>query len=415
VSRENQPIGVGLAGLGLGAALTVPHIAADPRFRIVAAADPRREAREAFVASTGGRPYADVAALARDPGVELVYVSTPHYLHHEHAVLAIQAGRHVLVEKPLARTAQQADAIVRAARDRGVRALYGHTHAHDPVIQEMARLVRSGEVGRLGTIVSLNFNDFVYKPRADWELDGQVSGGSPFIQGAHQLDIVRWIAGAPVTRVMGWSSVLDPQRPLAGTHTAMLEFQNGAAATAVFSGYAHFDTARWMAWRAESGDPRPPSAHRATAEAYDRRRSSEADEAAARNARRIGVQPLLPGPGAAQHELFGVTIVSAELADLRQVPSGVLLEAGARTRRVRIRPRSGRTVMLNDAYRAIRGEMEVELDAAWAVETVRIAEIVERNGTALRPAEGSELDELPRSLALTTAQMQPAASPPRKA
>jgi phthalate 4,5-cis-dihydrodiol dehydrogenase len=388
-------IGVGLAGLGLGASLTVPYIAVDSRFRLVAAADPRPEARDAFVAATGGRPYPDIAAMARDPGVELVYVSTPHYMHRDHALTAIEAGRHVLVEKPLTRTAAEAVELVEAAGRRGVRALYGHTHAFDPVIQEMARLVEAGEVGRLGAIVNLNFNDIVYRPRADWELDGATSGGSPFIQGAHQIDIARWIAGAPVTRVMGWSAILDARRPMPGTHAAMLQFENGAAATLVLSGYAHFDTARWMDWRAESGDPRPRTAHRDTATAFERRARGEVDEAAARNSRRIGLQPLATHPGSPRHEVFGVTIVSAERGDLRQSPSGVILEAGATSRRIRIAPRSGRSIMLDEAHRAIRGGEAVAIDAAWSVETVRIAGLIERGAIAARATPDGELRELP--------------------
>src|SRR5687768_6350785 len=138
--HEDPPIAVGLVGLGLGAALTVPYIASDPRFRIVAAADPRPEARDAFVAAVGGRVYETVDGVASDPEVELVYVSTPHFMHYDHALVAIDAGRHVLVEKPLARTAEDAAAIVEAARRAGVRALYGHTHALDPVVQAMAEL-----------------------------------------------------------------------------------------------------------------------------------------------------------------------------------------------------------------------------------------------------------------------------------
>lgn len=262
--QDHQPIAVGLAGLGLGASLTVPYIASDPRFRIVAAADPRPEARDAFVAAVGGRVYDAVEGVASDPEVELVYVSTPHFMHHEHALVAIDAGRHVLVEKPLARTAEDAAAIVEGARRAGVRALYGHTHALDPVVQTMADLVRTGEIGALGSILNINYNDLVYRPRAAWELDGSVSGGSPFIQGAHQIDIVRWIAGASVTRVMGWSAALDAERSMPATHAAMLEFASGAAATIVLSGYAHFD---WLAGsagelRAAIRAPTPPTGTR---------------------------------------------------------------------------------------------------------------------------------------------------------
>ncbi len=386
MTQEHQhlPIPVGLAGLGLGAALTVPYIASDPRFRIVAAADPRPEARDAFVAAVGGRVYQTVEGVASDPEVELVYISTPHFMHREHALVAIDAGRHVLVEKPLARTAEDATAIVDAARRTGMRALYGHTHALDPVVQAMADLVRSGEMGALGSVLNLNYNDLLYRPRAAWELDASISGGSPFIQGAHQIDIVRWIAGSPVTRVMGWSATLDPERPMPATHAAMLQFASGAAATMLLSGYAHFDSARWIGWRAESGDPRPHSTHQDTLRGYAARRVGSVDESEARNARRIGAQPFQTRVAADRHETFGVTIVSAARGDVRQVASGLLLEGEGGRRRVPIPPRSGRSVMLDTAHRAIRLDMEVEIDAAWGVETVRIAQVMEHSGIAAR-------------------------------
>jgi hypothetical protein len=92
--------------------------------------------------------------------------------------------------------------------------------------------------------------------------------------------------------------------------------------------------------------------------------------------------------------VFGITIVSGELADLRQVPSGVLVESGLRTRRVRIPPASGRSTMLDLAYRAIRDDIEVDIDAAWGVETVRIAELMERSDVAGRQPRGDWLDGL---------------------
>jgi len=384
-----RPIRVGLGGLGLGSALTVPYIASDARYRIVAAADPRKEARDAFVAALGGRTYSDVEALSGDRDVELVYVSTPHFMHREHAIALVEAKRHVLVEKPLARTADDAAAIVDAARRNGVWALYGHTHAFDPVIQRMADIVRSGELGRLGTIQTFNYNDLLYRPRAEWELDPIVSGGSPFIMGAHQIDIVRWIAGSPIKRVMGWSAALDEERPMPATHAAMVEFENGAAGSLLLSGYAHFDSARWLGWRAESGDPRPRTSHRDTLAGYQARREGVADEDNARDARRIGVQPLQTVPQLVGHETFGVTVVSCLGGDLRQTRSGLLIDEGLRTRRITIPVQSGRDVMLDAVHRALREEREPAIDAEWAVETVRIAQIIERRGFEARDPEAS--------------------------
>ncbi len=378
---RDRPIGVGLAGLGLGAALTVPWIASDPRFRIVAAADPRPEARDAFTAAIDGRTYVDIAELAEDPDVELVYISTPHFMHEAHALLAIDAGRHVLVEKPISRTVREAETIVEAARRAGVLALYGHTHAFDPPIRRMAELVRSGELGQLGMIVTLNYNDMVYRPRADWELDPVVSGGSAFIQAPHQIDIARWIAGSPVRHAMGWSATLDEMRPIAGTHLGMIEFENGAAATLAYSGYAHFDSARWIGWRGESGDRRPTATHRETLTGFGARKVRSETDADARNTRRIGVQPMRTDPGVRRSETFGVTIVSCAGGDIRQIPSGLVIDEGSRTRHIRVPPDSGRATMLDEAHAAIRMDRPPTIDAAWAVETVRICRLLEGAGS----------------------------------
>lgn len=386
---ERHPIGVGLAGLGLGAALTVPWIASDPRFRIVAAADPRAEARDAFTSAIDGRVYADLEELCRDPDVELVYISTPHFMHEEHALLAIDAGRHVLVEKPLSRTVRQAETIVDAARRAGVLALYGHTHAFDPPVRRMAELVRSGEFGRLGMIVTMNYNDLVYRPRAGWELDPVVSGGSPFIQAPHQIDVARWIAGSEIRHAMGWSAALDETRSIAGTHLGMLEFENGAAASLAYSGYAHFDSARWIGWLGESGERRSGSAHRDTMRSFLARRERSEAEDDARNARRIGVQSLRLDPGVRRSETFGVTIVSCAGGDIRQVPSGLIIEEGARTRHIRVPPDSGRAVMLGEVHAAIRLDASPTIDAAWAVETVRISHMLERS-TRMAPEAESD-------------------------
>src|SRR3954452_13397163 len=93
---------LGVAGLGRGFALMLPGLAADPRIELVAAADPRPEARDRFVATFGGRAYDTVAALCRDDRVDAIYVATPHQHHAEHVVAAAGAGKHVLCEKPMA-------------------------------------------------------------------------------------------------------------------------------------------------------------------------------------------------------------------------------------------------------------------------------------------------------------------------
>ncbi len=116
----HRQLRLGVAGLGRGFMLMLPTLAQHPDIRLVAAADPREAARARFTADFGGRTHATVDALCRDPDVEAVYIATPHQLHLEHVTLAARAGKHVLVEKPMALTLEDCRAMVAAAREAGV-------------------------------------------------------------------------------------------------------------------------------------------------------------------------------------------------------------------------------------------------------------------------------------------------------
>src|ERR1051326_1716208 len=93
---------LGIAGLGVGANTVIEQGDAADFVELVAAADVRPQAREAFEQRFGGKGYDSVAALAEDPDVEVVWVSTPNPLHCEHTVTLLSHGKHVIVEKPMA-------------------------------------------------------------------------------------------------------------------------------------------------------------------------------------------------------------------------------------------------------------------------------------------------------------------------
>ena len=107
---------IGVAGLGRAFTVMLPTFAADPRVALVAAADPRAEARARFAADFSAQTYDTVEALCADPAVEIVYVATPHQHHAQHAILAAQCGKHVLVEKPMALTLEECAAMIAAAQ-----------------------------------------------------------------------------------------------------------------------------------------------------------------------------------------------------------------------------------------------------------------------------------------------------------
>src|SRR4030081_2676232 len=115
-----------------------------------APADPQAAPREAFGRDHNAETYADARALAEDPAVEVVYIATPHQFHAEHAILAPQHGKHVILEKPIALTLADCDRIIAAVERVGVHLIVGDTHAFDPAVRQMRGLIASGEPGAPG-------------------------------------------------------------------------------------------------------------------------------------------------------------------------------------------------------------------------------------------------------------------------
>ena len=94
--------------------LMLPTLRADSRIRLVAASDPRHEARRQFQAEFAGQAYSTVEELCSDHNVDVIYIASPHQFHAEHVVAAAREGKHVLVEKPIALTLAECDTMIDA-------------------------------------------------------------------------------------------------------------------------------------------------------------------------------------------------------------------------------------------------------------------------------------------------------------
>src|SRR5262245_25183397 len=308
---------VGVIGLGRGFVLMAPTFRADSRWRLVAAADPRAEARARFAAEFGGRTYADGEALCADPDVDVVYVASPHQHHAAHAIVAARAGKHALVEKPMALDVADCAAMIAAARAAGTALVVGPSHGFDAPVARAAELIATGRFGPVRMVTALNYTDFLYRPRRPEELDPALGGGVVLSQAAHQVDVVRRLVGAPVVSVRAQVGAWDPARPADGAYTAFLTFEGRAAGSLAYSGYGHFDSDEWMGWIGETGRRKDPSSHGSA-----RRRLAHAASEAALKAERAYGSVAEPAP-ATHHEHFGPVIVSCERADLRPTADGV--------------------------------------------------------------------------------------------
>ena len=365
----DRKLRLGVAGLGRAFTIMLPTLTCDPRVMLVAAADPRAEARARFAADFSARTYETVEALCADPAVDVVYVATPHQHHASHAMLAAEHGRHVLVEKPMALTLADCAAMIAAAKDANVHLIVGHSHSFDAPIARVRALVESGAYGAVRMIAALNYTDFITRPRRPEELDTARGGGAVFNQAAHQVDIVRLIAGGQVKTVRAATGVWDPARPTEGAYSALLTFADGAFASLTYGGYGHFDSDEFSNWIGEMGQRKDPAAR----ETPQRFASTEEEVAfkAARNYGGVAYRPAAAQPLAHQH--FGTVIVSCERADLRPLPNGVMIyESGAARLDPLPPPDVPRGEVIDELYDAVVLGKPPRRDGAWAMATLEV-------------------------------------------
>lgn len=350
----------GVIGLSRGFVLSRPMFLKDPRVRLVAAADPRGEARAAFEAEFGVRAYADAEALCADPEVEVVYIASPHELHAAQAVAAAGAGKHLLVEKPMALTLEACRAMRTAADAAGVALLVGPSHGYDAPVVRAAELIAGGRYGRLRMVSMITYTDFLYRPRRPEELETARGGGVVFSQAAHQVDVVSRLAGAKVTRVRAQSGAWDPQRPSEGAYQAFLTFANGVTASLTYSGYGRYDTDALMGWTGELGQARDPADY-----AGARRRLRDADEAELKRLRAYGTGPVAEPAAPVGHEHFGFVLASCERADLRLTPTAVEVYGETRETLELPPPEIPRQGVIDEVWGAVVEGRPPVHDGAW--------------------------------------------------
>lgn len=369
---DKRPLRLGVIGLGRGFTLMLPALRADPRFVLVAAADPEPRARARASAEFGARAYASAPELCADPEVEAVYVATPHQFHAEHALAAVERGRHVLVEKPMALSLAQCQAMVDAARRAGVGIIVGHSQSFEAPIGLAREIINSGEVGPVRMIQALNYTDFLYRPRRAEELDTALGGGVIFNQAPHQVDVVRLLGGGLVRAVRAHTGAWDPARPTEGAYSALLTFENGAFAALTYSGFAHFDSDEWCGFIGESGETKDPARY------GDSRRAllaagQSGREAALRQARGYGAGARETSSGRRLHGHFGLLIVSCAGGDLCPMPDGVMIYGDLAPRKVALPPPAVPRVEVLDAlYDLVRHGRRPVQSGEWGLATMEV-------------------------------------------
>ena len=184
------------------------------------------------------RAYDSDEALLADSEVDAVYVATPPHLHARQTVLAAEAGKHVLCEKPMAMNSAEAREMIDACRAGGVMLTICHYQRFNARHQRIRRLLDEGAIG-LVTAARLNFSDRFPPQPGVWHHRPEISGGGPVMDlGIHCIDLLRFLCG-PAESVAALVETLVDSSPVADTSTLLLRLASGAQAVVT----SHWTTA----------------------------------------------------------------------------------------------------------------------------------------------------------------------------
>jgi phthalate 4,5-cis-dihydrodiol dehydrogenase len=353
---EASPIlRVAIAGLGAAGCMMIPALLKHPSIKITAAADTDPAPLEKFRADFQAETFLSVAELCTSPHVDAIYIATPTPYHAEHALTALGCRKHVVLEKPMALSLADADAMIAAAERSGVQLVVGHSHSFEPPIRRIRELVRNGELGRLRMLHNWYCTDWLYRPRNAEELDTQLGGGVTFRQGSHQFDLLRLIGGGLVRSVRAMTGVWDARRPTEGSHVVYLEFEDGTPATAVYSGYDRFHTAELTFGIGEQGQLLDASVYGRARKALSRVGSADEEAALKRSSVRYGGSRARPMSWTAPHPPFyGLTLVSCEKGDIRQSANGLFIYGEEAKREIPLpTDETGRDAVVSELYEAV--------------------------------------------------------------
>jgi predicted dehydrogenase len=218
-----NPLRIALVGCGIISDAHIrayQHHAERARITVCCDLDPDKARRRAEQVG-GARATVDYASVLSDPDVDAVELCTPHPLHAEAAIAAAEAGKQILCQKPLAKTLEDCDAMIRAAREAGVTLFYGETNNTMPAAVLAKQAVDGGKIGRMigaqATYAHWQGGDYM---STAWRYDPKITGGGQLLDGGiHFIDIMRQVGG-PIEAVSCFATRFREE--LGGEDTAVM-------------------------------------------------------------------------------------------------------------------------------------------------------------------------------------------------
>lgn len=233
-----MPVTIGVLGAGIIAKTFMEAAPRVPELKIGVICDAVADTARALAEPQQIPWVTGYREVLADRQIQAVYIALPHHLHCEAAVAAAEAGKHILLEKPMANTLEEADRILAAQQRAGVKLMLGFTHRFHSELETARRLIDAGELGQLTLAVDVMTTGGVL-PGWFWQKE-EAGGGVLHVNGAHSFDRLRWLMGSEIMEVFAYTQTYDARKTVEDSVVVAIRFENGAMGTTVHNWVADF-------------------------------------------------------------------------------------------------------------------------------------------------------------------------------
>ncbi len=197
--------------------------------KVAVVCDPRLERAQLLAKKLRARPVTDYGEILRDKSIQAVSICTPDHLHFAQAKAALEAGKHVMLEKPMVTSLKDAKALIKVVRKTGRQLAVGNLNRFVPQFAHLHQLASSGKLGRLFHVTA----DYIHDMRSMWEYtpwrkDKKNPQDYWYGGAVHPMDLMRWVGGEVEEAFMYAQRGSVPQFPLDSDFIAAFKFKSGA-------------------------------------------------------------------------------------------------------------------------------------------------------------------------------------------
>jgi len=235
----NEKLKTGIIGCGKVAAIHAAALTTIQRSAFTAVCDEDEKRAQEFASRFGVKAYTDVEEMLSREKLDVVTVCTPHPVHKVPTIKALKAGANVLIEKPLASSLEDCDAMLSIAAETGRQiAIISQRRFYSPCMR-LKNAIDAGKIGKpaLGTVYMFGWRNEAYYKSDPWRGTWKNEGGGVLVnQAPHQLDLLQWFMGGEIDEIYGiWENLNHPYIEVEDTALAILKFKNGGIGNIIVS------------------------------------------------------------------------------------------------------------------------------------------------------------------------------------